>query len=137
MNKTNLPYARKAQRPVYDFVMREYVLAYIKLFKDLYAKERDIDVEYNSIYKQYKVSIYKNCDAVGNGTPESRDKRWLEFQDAIESLFNVKHKSRSWRWIHTCLNLYDQNKEYDPPEPNYIPGYNYWIPEDQPTDTQP
>lgn len=137
MNKISLPYARRAQKPVYDFVMRQYIIAYIKLFKDVFVKERDMKVTYNSVHKIYKVSIYKDCDAnFGHGTPESREKQWVDLQNAIESLFNINSKSVSWRWINTCRNLYDQSAEYDTPEPNYIPGINYWILEDQPTETQ-
>lgn len=127
--KINLPYVNnRDNRITINTNMKDYILAYVKLMKDVYIGNRDIEVDYNDIYNLYRVSIFKQCDAgLGSGTSEYRDRLWKQTQQAIEELFNIESKNISWRWIHTDRTKYDQQKNYDTPEPNYIPGYRYFI----------
>jgi hypothetical protein len=104
------------------------IQANLKLYEELHIPERDIEASYNSLYKFYFVSVFKNCDSgPGNGTSASRDANWSRVQVAIENLFDIEDKSITWRWANHYNWQYPDPEALDTPKPYYIPGFKYTV----------
>lgn len=94
----------------------------LKIHKDIFLSEKDVEVETFDSWDFYKVSVFRwSKNSAGCGTKEYRTELWKKQQKAIEELFDLSQPpSSAWRWIRQYPYPVDHDR-------NMVVGKTYFV----------
>lgn len=82
----------------------------------VFVDTEDIRVKYNTCYKFWDVSIFKNS-RIGHNRADEHEAQWEDVKKALKELFPCVKFDRDWRWPQLSENVYDKQ----------IPGVRFFL----------
>ena len=98
-----------------NYLLKKHFISLCALHDVASLNERDVEVEAFDSWPFVKVTLFRWCDAgPGCGTPEWRERLWLEQVKAISDTFDMCMPTQSsWRHVSVPTAGYDPSKPYD------------------------
>ena len=114
-----------------NYQLKKHFISLCALYDVASLNERDVEIEAFDSWSFVKVSLFRRCEAgPGCGTPEWRERLWLEQRKAISDAFDMYMPPvTSWRHVNAYTPGYDPTKPYDFIENarGTIPGVTFCI----------